>query len=117
MKDQEEYMFGNMGKMMQMAASLKTKLPEMQQQLADSEYTAESGGGVVRAAVSGKMQIIDLKIDNSVLADGEMDTEMLADLIKAAVSAAQEKAATAAKEAMQELTGGMSLPGMDGLLG
>ena len=110
-------MIGDMGKMMQMEANFKTKLPEMQQQLADSEYSAEAGGGVVSATVSGKMQIVDLKIDSSVLADGEMDSEMLADMIKAAVSAAQEKAATAAKEAMQELTGGMSLPGMDGLLG
>jgi DNA-binding protein YbaB len=42
---------------------------------------------------------------------------MLEDLIKAAVSAAQDKAATAAAEAMNELTGGMPLPpGMDGLL-
>jgi nucleoid-associated protein EbfC len=110
-------MFGNMGKMLRMAAEMKTRLPEVQQQLAVSEYSTEAGGGAVRATVNGKLQLVDLQIDATVLQDGKMDGELLADLIKAAVSAAQEKAATAAAEAMKELTGGMDVPGLDGLLG
>jgi DNA-binding protein YbaB len=38
-------------------------------------------------------------------------------MIKAAISAAQAQAAVAAAQAMSELTGGMKLPGMEGLLG
>ena len=104
-------MLGNFGKMMKMAAEMKTRLPEMQQRLAESEYTAESGGGAVSATVSGKMPLTELKIAPDVLDDEAMDAEMLADVIKAAVSAAQDKAAAAAQEAMKELTGGMELPG------
>ncbi|MFP4054891.1 MAG: YbaB/EbfC family nucleoid-associated protein [Phycisphaerae bacterium] len=106
---------GNLGKMMQVASEMKTKMPELQKKLAESEYTAEAGGGAVRATVSGKLQIRDVKIDPGVLEDG--DVEMLEDLVKAAVSAAQASAAQAAAEAMKELTGGMKIPGMTDMLG
>lgn len=101
-------MFGNIGKMMKLASELKTKMPEMQEKLAASEYTSDAGGGAVSATVSGKMQLVDVKIAAEVFTDG--DAEMLADLVKAAVSAAQQKAAEAAAAAMAELTGDMDLP-------
>jgi nucleoid-associated protein EbfC len=103
-------MFGDLGKLMKLASEMKKKMPEMQAKLASSEYTADAGGGAVRATVNGKLQLTDLKIDPSVLSDGQMDSGMLEDLLKAAVSAAQEKATQAAAEAMKELTGGMELP-------
>jgi len=109
-------MFGNIGKMMKLASELKTRLPEMQEELAATEYTADAGGGAVSATVNGKMQLVDVKLTPDVLADG--DAEMLGDLIKAAVSAAQEKAADATAEAMKELTGNMDLPsGIGDMLG
>ena len=110
-------MFGNMGKMMKLAAQMKTRLPQMQQELAERQYTAVAGGGVVQAVVNGNMQLVDMKMDSSLLADEAMDAEMLADLVVAAVSAAQQQATAAAADAMRELTGGMELPGMDSLLG
>jgi DNA-binding protein YbaB len=48
---------------------------------------------------------------------GQTDVEMLEDLIKAAVSAAQAKAIQATKQAMAEITGELNIPGLDGLLG
>ncbi|MDY7010869.1 MAG: YbaB/EbfC family nucleoid-associated protein [Planctomycetota bacterium] len=107
-------MFGDIGKMLKMAGQMKAKLPEMKTKLAAAEFGADAGGGVVSATVNGKMQLVDIKIAPEVLGDG--DAGMLADLIKAAVSAAQEKAAVAAAEAMAELTGGMKLPGMEELM-
>ena len=115
-------MLGNIGKMMKLASEMKTKLPELQERLAASTYDAQAGGGAVSATVNGKMQLMDLTFGDGVLNDPELagDGAVLTDLIKAAVSAAQAKAAEAAKEAMAELTGGMdsSLPGgLGGLLG
>ena len=107
-------MFGDIGKMMKMAGQMKVKLPEMKAKLAATQFTADAGGGVVFATVNGKMQLVDIKIAPEVLGDG--DADMLADLIKAAVSTAQAQAAVAAAEAMSELTGGMKLPGMDELM-
>lgn len=108
-------MFGDIGKIMKMASEFKTRMPEVQQQLENSAFTAEAGGGVVSATVNGKMSLLDVKIDKSAIEDG--DVEMLEDLIKAAISAAQAKAAEAAKAAMEEITGGMSIGGLEGLLG
>ena len=112
-------MFGNLGKIMKLAGEMKTKMPEMQAKLTASEYTASAGGGAVSATVNGKLALVDVKIDPSLLAgqgDGEADVEMLEDLVKAAVAAAQEQSATAAKQAMQELTGGMDIPGLGEML-
>ena len=110
-------MFGNLGKMMKLAGEMKTRMPQMQAKLAASRFTAESGGGAVRATVSGKLDLTDLVIDPAALADPSMDAGRLADLVKAAVAAAQQQAAQAAADAMKELTGGMEIPGMGGLLG
>jgi len=107
-------MFGNLGKMLKAAGEIKRRMPEMQQRLASSQFQAEAGGGAVRAAVSGKMALVDLRLAPELLAEG--DPERLAELIKEAVAAAQEKAAAAAAEMMKELTGGMELPGLDGML-
>ena len=110
-------MFGDLGKIMKIAGQMKQKMPEMQEKLAASQFTAEAGGGAVSATVNGKLAIVDIKIRPEALADGDLmsDTEMLGDLIKAAISAAQQQAAQAAADAMKELTGGMDIPGMPGM--
>lgn len=107
-------MFGDIGKLMQLAGRIKTELPKLREKLAAAEHSAAAGGGAVRATVNGRMELVDVKIDPDVLADA--DAEMLADLVKAAVAAAQKKAADAAAVAMKDLTGGMELPGMEGLI-
>lgn len=109
-------MFGNIGKMMKIASEMKKRMPEMKARLEQSQFEAEAGGGAVRAVVNGKLQLVELKIAPALPADDTVDAGMLEDLIKAAVSAAQTKAAEAAAAAMNELTGGMDIPGMDGLL-
>ncbi len=108
-------MFGDLGKIMKIAGEMKRKMPEMQARLAESQFEAASGGGAVKAVVNGKLGLVDIHIDPQVLADARTDAAMLEDLIKAAVSAAQEKSTTAAAEMMKELTGGMELPGFPGL--
>jgi len=101
---------GNLGKLMKMAGEMKRRMPEMQAKLAASEFSAEAGGGVVRATVTGKLLLREVRIDPALLADAAMDAGMLEDLVKAAVCAAQEKASTAAAEALKEITGGMDIP-------
>jgi DNA-binding YbaB/EbfC family protein len=106
-------MFGDLGKIMKIAGQMKEKMPEMKEKLANTEYVAEAGGGVVRATVNGRLQLIDLKLSPE-LASGDVDLSMIEDLVKAAVAAAQTQAATAAEAAMKELTGGMDIPGLSG---
>ncbi len=110
-------MFGDMAKIMKLLGKLKTELPAMQERLAASQYTASSGNGAVTATVSGKMALTDLRIDRDLLPDAELDTVLIEDLVKAAVSSAQAQASEAARRAMRELTGETGLPpGLDGML-
>ena len=106
-------MLGDFGKIVKLVGEMKRKMPEMQGKLARNEYTGEAGG-VVTATVNGRMELVDIKIDPQVLTNG--DAEMLADLIKAAVSSAQQEATTAAQQALAELTGGMNIPGLDAMI-
>ena len=109
-------MFGDIGKIMKIAGEMKKKMPELKEKLAATNYTAQAGDGMVSATVNGKLQLTDLKLSPRLTEEGSLDLEMLEDLVKAAVSAAQAEASQAAQEAMKELTGGMDLPGMDALM-
>lgn len=109
-------MFGDLGKMMKIAGRMKARMPEVQASLAAAQYTACAGGGAVQATVNGKLLVVEIKIDPAVAAELTGDVEMLADLVKSAVTAAQQQAVEAAATAMKELTGGLDIPGMDGLM-
>jgi len=108
-------MFGDFGKILKVFGEVKAKLPELRAKLAQTAFAADAGGGAVSATVMGDLRIAGLKIKQELL--GQTDVEMLEDLIKAAVSAAQAKAIQATKQAMAEITGELNIPGFDGLLG
>jgi DNA-binding YbaB/EbfC family protein len=81
--------------------------------------SGESGGGLVKATVNGKRQLIALDVDASLLkADDKM---VLQDLIIAAVNKASDDAEATAKEELRKSTEGLlpNIPGMDlsGLMG
>jgi len=108
-------MFGDFGKMISLLGDLKTRLPEIQKKLEESTFTGVAGDGAVTAVVNGKLKIVEVKIDKEAL--GDADTEVIADLVKAAMSTAQAEAGAAAKAAVADLTGGMEIPGLSGLGG
>jgi len=109
-------MFGDIGKLMKLAGQMKRRMPELQEQLAGTEFTAEVGGGAVEATVNGKLAIRGIKIDPSLLSGGEVDVGIVEDMVKSAVAAAQDKAAAAAAAAMRELTAGLPMDGLEGLM-
>ena len=110
-------MFGDLGKMMKMARQMQERAKTVKQELDVKTFTAQAGGGVVAATVNGKLELVELKISPALLQDGAADAGMLADLVKAAVAAAQKEASAAAAGMMRELTGGMDIPGLEGLMG
>ena len=109
-------MFGDIGKLMKLAGQMKRRMPELQEKLANTEFSAEVGDGAVQATVNGKLAIRAIKIAPSLLAGGDVDVGMVEDMIKAAVAAAQEKAAAEAAAAMKELTAGLPMDGLEGLM-
>ena len=101
---------GNMQSMLRQAQKLQEDMAKLQEELDAREYTARSGGGAVTAVVDGKHRLKTLEIQPEVV-DPE-DTEMLADLVIAAVNEAVRQAAETSEAEMSKVTGGMNLPGM-----
>ena len=93
--------------MIKQAQKMQADIMQMQSEMEEKTYSAQSGGGVVTAVVSGKHELTELVIEPDAV-DPE-DVEMLQDLIVAAVNEAMRKADTSMNESMSKLTGGLNL--------
>ena len=91
--------------MVRQAQKMQQEMLKMQEELEKQTYEATAGGGVVKAEVSGKNELLSLVIDPEAV-DPE-DVEMLQDMIVAAVNEALRKADAAKAENMNKLTGGL----------
>ncbi len=98
----------NLADMMKQAQEMQGKMQRMQDELARRQITADAGGGMVQATVNGKMELTKLKIDKTRV--DVNDTELLEDVIIAAVHAAQMRAQDAMKQEMEKAAGDMGLP-------
>jgi nucleoid-associated protein EbfC len=109
----------DMMKMMGKMKEVQARMKEAQDNLANVRASGESGGGMVKATVNGKRQLIAIDIDPSLLkADDKM---VVQDLVVAAVNKAAEEADVLAKEEMKKSTEGLlpNIPGLDfsGMMG
>ncbi len=102
--------FPDLNNIMQMAQDMQSKMSEAQDALRAKTVEASSGGGMVTATVNGGYELVSLSIDKEVV--DPADTEMLQDLVKAAVNQAMEQVRTMTQEEMAKLTGGLNIPGM-----
>ena len=87
---------------------MQEQMRQMQEEMAKKTATADAGGGMVEATVNGRLELVSVKIDKSRL--DTADTEMLEDLVVAAVRAAQAKAAQMMQAEVTKMTGGLGLP-------
>ena len=95
-------------KMMKQAQEIQGRIQQMQEDLASLQMEGQSGGGLVKVTLNGKMEARAVKLDPSLLKPE--DAEMLEDLILAALQDAKVKVEQASQAKMQELTGGLPLP-------
>lgn len=103
-------MGGNMSQMLKQAQKMQEEMARVQQELLTKTVDASAGGGIVQVVVSGKMELVELKIKPEAV-DPE-DVEMLEDLVKAAVNEGLRKAQEMANNEMGKLTGGLKIPGL-----
>ncbi|MFQ3188113.1 MAG: DNA-binding YbaB/EbfC family protein [Gammaproteobacteria bacterium] len=100
-------MKGGLGDMMKKAQEMQENMQKAQQELAATEITGESGGGLVQVIMRGTHEVNAVHIDTSLMGD---DKEMLEDLIAAAMNDAVHKVAKTNQDSMQDLTAGLNLP-------
>jgi DNA-binding YbaB/EbfC family protein len=92
------------------AQDLQERLQRVQEEAAERTTDASSGGGMVTATVNGRLELVRLRIEPSVLQGG--DVEMLQDLVIAAVNQAVRGAQQQMADEMSKLTGGLKIPGL-----
>ena len=104
-----------MGNLAKMAQQMQADMARAQQELDELRVEGTAGGGVVKAVVSGKLDIVSVAIDPEVVDPDDLDD--LQDLVVAAVADAQTNAKAAAEEKMNGIAGGLGLPPGLGLPG
>ncbi|BFM21428.1 YbaB/EbfC family nucleoid-associated protein [Gilvimarinus japonicus] len=96
-----------MGDMMQQAQQMQERMQKMQEELANSEVTGQSGAGLVSVTMTGRHDVKNVNIDASLLQE---DKEMLEDLLAAAVNDAVRRVEANSRDKMSEMTAGMGMP-------
>ncbi|MFO0907236.1 MAG: YbaB/EbfC family nucleoid-associated protein [Isosphaeraceae bacterium] len=106
---------GNLADLMRNAGKIQEAVQRATESLGQVVVEASAGGGVVTARANGRLELVGIRIDPKLLADG--DAELLEDLVSAAVNQALMKAREAAAQSLSKVAGGLPIPGLGGLGG
>jgi DNA-binding YbaB/EbfC family protein len=101
-------MFGNPMEMMRKAKELQENMQKVQEEMARRTVSADAGGGMVSAVVNGRLEVVKVRIDKSKI--DVNDTDLLEDVITAAIAAAQAKAGEMMRSEMQKFAAAAGLP-------
>jgi nucleoid-associated protein EbfC len=93
-------------KMLQQVKQMQDRMGRVQAELETETVEATAGGGAVRVVASGTQKVVSVTIDP----EAASDTEMLQDLVVAAVNEAMEKSKQLAASKMQAVASGLGLP-------
>ena len=96
---------GNMNNLMKQAQRMQRQMEEASKAMEEAEVTSTAGGGAVEVTVSGKKEILKIKLSPEVV-DPD-DIEMLEDLIVAATNEGLRKIDEMSEQSMGKITGGM----------
>ena len=99
-----------MANLQRMAQQMRQEMLRIQAELESLTVDGSAGGGVVKATVTGKQELVSVTIDPSAV--DASDVAMLQDLIVAAVNDALRASREIAEQKMAAVTGGLRLPGM-----
>jgi len=103
---------GDLSNIVRHAKQLQQQFERAQAEIAQMKAEATAGGGMVKATVNGRGELIDLAIEREVVDPG--DVEMLVDLIIAAVQEAQKRAQALAQEKLGPMADGLRGLGLAG---
>jgi nucleoid-associated protein EbfC len=104
-----------LGKMKELTEAIKKAqevqkgAQKLQEELEQMEIEGESGGGLVKVYMSGNQEPLRVNVSPDALKE---DAEVVSDLVLAAMQDAYTKSTATMRERMEELTGGLNLPGL-----
>ena len=100
----------NQAAMIKQAQKMQQEMLRMQEEMENKTYSATAGGGMVKAEVNGKHEVVSLEI-NPEAVDPD-DVEMLQDMVIAAINEAMRTVDVDSANNMSKLTGGLNLGGL-----
>ena len=100
-------MMNNMGDMMKKAQKMQEEMQKAQEENAKAEVTGEAGAGLVKVTMNGRHDVRTADIDSSLMTE---ETDILEDLLAAAVNDAVRRVEENQKEKMSGMMSGMGLP-------
>jgi DNA-binding YbaB/EbfC family protein len=104
-----------LGKMKELTEALKKAqqvqegAKKLQEELEAMELPGEAGGGLVKIWLSGNQEPRRVEISPDALGEG---ADVLSDLVLAAMKDAYNVSTATMRERMEQLTGGLNIPGM-----
>lgn len=101
---------GNMNNLMKQAQRMQKQMETTTKDLEEKVYESSVGGGVVTAKVSGKKELLEIKLDPEVVDPDDIET--LEDLVISAVNEALRLQDADYQENMSKISGGMNLGGL-----
>jgi len=105
---------GDIASIMKQAQEMGTRMQSLNAQLKTQRAVGIAGAGMVEVEVNGVGEVLRISIEPQLIESG--DREMIEDLVPAAVNQALAKAKQMHVDAMQELTGGLNVPGLSSAL-
>lgn len=102
---------GTFASLMKQAPQIMGRLKNLSEELREKRAVGTAGGGMVEIEVNGLGEVLRAKVDPTLFSSG--DREMLEDLLPAAINQAQGKAKQLHRDAMQSMTEGLGLPGLN----
>lgn len=96
----------DMNKLLQMAQEMQNSMKEAHEELQNTEYTGEAGGGMVKIAMNGRYQARKVSISDEAM----QDREVLEDLVAAAINATVTQIEKGAEAKMKQLSANMGMP-------
>jgi len=100
-------MIKGIGDIMKQAQAMQENMQNMQREMATTEVRGESGAGMVTLTMTGRYDVKQVCLDDSLLTE---DKQILEDLIAAAVNDAVRKVEIANKDKMSDIAKGLNLP-------
>lgn len=107
-------------KIMSQVQNVQKRATAMQEELANLEVVGESAGGAVKVICDGQGKFKSISIKPEVINPENPDSidsetiEMLEDVISAAMVQANQKASSEMETRMNQITGGIKIPGLFG---
>lgn len=101
----------DMKQIQKLQQDMQNKMGNIQAEMDKARVEASSGGGMVKVVMDGNQKLLEIKIQKDAI-DPD-DVEMTEDLVMAAVNSAVEKSRNLKEESMNQITGGLKIPGLN----